>query len=65
MSRIALVTGANRGIGLGLVTELLDRGYSVVATCRNPDAATELRFVRTFHIPILILGRAPSTIKNT
>ena len=32
----ALVTGANRGIGLGLVKELLNRGWRVFACCRNP-----------------------------
>ena len=31
-----LVTGANRGIGLALVTLLAERGQSVVAVCRGP-----------------------------
>lgn len=33
----ALVTGANRGIGLGLVKELLCRDWQVLACCRNPS----------------------------
>lgn len=37
-----LITGANRGIGLELARQLSERGDRVVATCRNPDAATEL-----------------------
>ena len=37
-----LVTGANRGIGLELVRHLLARGDRVFATCRRPDAATDL-----------------------
>jgi len=37
-----LITGASRGIGLGLVKEFLSRGFQVVATCRNPGAAAEL-----------------------
>lgn len=36
--KIALVTGTDRGIGLALVEELLERGYYVVATGRNPEA---------------------------
>ena len=33
--RTALVTGANRGIGLALTKELLHRGYTVHATHRR------------------------------
>lgn len=43
MERI-LITGANRGIGLGLVRRYLEREETqVFATCRRPDAASELR----------------------
>ncbi len=38
-----LITGANRGLGLEFVRQLLARGDSVVACCREPDAAKELR----------------------
>ena len=37
-----LVTGANRGIGLAFVRQLLARGDRVVATCRHPGKATAL-----------------------
>ena len=37
-----LITGANRGIGLGLVREYLTRGCEVIGTVRNPAAATDL-----------------------
>ena len=39
----ALVTGANRGIGLELVTQLKAAGYSVIGTARKPAEATELK----------------------
>ena len=39
---LALVVGANRGLGLGLVGELLGRGYDLIATARNPDKAGDL-----------------------
>lgn len=38
----ALVTGANRGLGLEFTRQLLARGDRVVATCRRPGKATRL-----------------------
>ncbi len=38
MSRRVLVTGGTRGIGAALVTQLLARGDSVLATGRTPDS---------------------------
>ena len=40
--RRSLVTGANRGLGLEFVRQLLARGDRVVATCRQPGKATAL-----------------------
>ncbi len=40
--RHALVTGANRGLGLEFVRQLLARGDRVVAACRQPGKATAL-----------------------
>ena len=38
-----LITGANRGIGLELVKILLQDGRRVIATCRDPESAVDLR----------------------
>lgn len=38
-----LITGANRGIGLELTRQLLDRGDHVFAACRQPAEADALR----------------------
>lgn len=37
-----LVTGANRGLGLAFVTQLLERGARVLACCRTPSEARVL-----------------------
>lgn len=37
-----LITGSNRGIGLGLAEAYADRGWRVIATARSPDKADEL-----------------------
>src|SRR5262245_8234808 len=41
--RVALVTGANRGIGLEVSKQLLAKGLPVVMTARDPDAAEHAR----------------------
>ena len=43
----ALVTGANRGIGLGLCRALAARGDEVIAACRTPSSELEATGVRT------------------
>jgi NAD(P)-dependent dehydrogenase (short-subunit alcohol dehydrogenase family) len=46
---VALVVGANRGIGLGVVKELLRRGWNVIATARQPAQAAELAALAQSH----------------
>tara|TARA_B100000945_G_scaffold217641_1_gene175630 strand:+ start:560 stop:1276 length:717 start_codon:yes stop_codon:yes gene_type:complete len=37
-----LITGANRGLGLGLVKEYANDGWKVIATSRNPNNSNDL-----------------------
>jgi NAD(P)-dependent dehydrogenase (short-subunit alcohol dehydrogenase family) len=46
---IALIVGANRGIGLGVVREFLARGWNVIATARRPEQAQELASLAQAH----------------
>jgi NAD(P)-dependent dehydrogenase (short-subunit alcohol dehydrogenase family) len=41
--KVAIVTGASRGIGLGITERLLEAGYSVIANSRNITQAKTLR----------------------
>lgn len=50
-----LITGANRGIGLELTRQLIARGDQVIATCRSPDAAEDLKALATDHSTLTIL----------
>jgi NAD(P)-dependent dehydrogenase (short-subunit alcohol dehydrogenase family) len=51
-----LVTGARRGIGLELVRQYAADGYEVIATCRDPDRADELRSV-TSQVGVVAIER--------
>lgn len=44
-----LVTGANRGLGLAFVTQLLERGARVLACCRDPAGARVLDALAAAH----------------
>ncbi|BAS11283.1 short-Chain dehydrogenase [Arthrobacter sp. Hiyo4] len=37
VKKLAEVTGANRGLGLSLVKEFLEGGWSVIALMRSPE----------------------------
>ena len=39
----ALITGANRGLGLEHTRQLLERGWTISAACRDPQGAEELK----------------------
>lgn len=42
MNKTALVIGASRGLGLGLVRELSAQGWNIIATVRDPQRAEAL-----------------------
>lgn len=48
-ARTAVVTGANRGLGLELTRQLLEAGGHVVAACREPGRATALNELAGVH----------------
>lgn len=48
-TRIALVTGANRGLGLEFVRQLLACGDRVLAACRHPGKAGDLNLLAGAH----------------
>ncbi len=51
------ITGANRGIGLELVRQVLARGHNVYAACRNPDGERALWEIGTDYPKSLTLVR--------
>lgn len=40
-----LITGANRGLGLEFTRQYLQQGWSVIACCRQPEQANELKLL--------------------
>ncbi len=48
------VTGANRGLGLEFSRQYAAAGWNVIATCRNPSAATELQALASQHQQLVI-----------
>ena len=57
MSNTWLITGANRGIGLGYTRQLLATGEKVIAGVRDPDNAESLIELASQYSPLLNIGR--------
>ena len=57
MSNTWLITGANRGIGLGYASQLLAMGEKVIAGVRDPDNAESLTELSRQHSPLLNVSR--------
>ena len=49
-----LLTGSNRGIGLALTKEFAAQGWNVIATCRTPKKADELKALAAANPRIII-----------
>lgn len=49
-----LITGSNRGIGLGFVKQFTERGWNVIATARKPEKAEELNALARKHKSITV-----------
>jgi NAD(P)-dependent dehydrogenase (short-subunit alcohol dehydrogenase family) len=53
---MVLITGANRGLGLEFAGQYAAAGWKVIATCRSPEGAAELRDLAAGNPAVRILG---------
>lgn len=58
--KTALIVGASRGIGLGLVKRLIEQNWNVIATVRDPQKATDLNAISGVRIETLDLDDVAS-----
>lgn len=49
-----LITGSSRGIGLALTKIFSEKGWKVIATCRNPEKAGVLRELARNHPDVMV-----------
>lgn len=63
--KTALIIGASRGIGLGLVRQLHAHGWQVTATVRDPSRATDLQALQGVHIESLDIDDAAALERLT
>ncbi len=47
-----LITGANRGIGFEIARQLIEDGRNVIATCRDPESASDLNALEASNLNI-------------
>jgi len=51
---VVLITGSDRGLGIEFVRQYAARGDTVIATCRSPERASELRALAARHANVTI-----------
>ena len=56
MSKIALVTGGARGIGLGITRALVAQGFTVAACGRSPAAKAAAALAEKYHVEMPIVA---------
>jgi NAD(P)-dependent dehydrogenase (short-subunit alcohol dehydrogenase family) len=61
----ALVTGANRGIGLEVSRQLAERGFSVLAGARQPDQVPALDGVRAVRLDVTDQATIAALVRET
>lgn len=53
ITKTALIIGASRGLGLGLVKRLTEQNWNVIATVRNPQKVDDLKAIAGVRIEVL------------
>ncbi len=51
---VVLITGSDRGIGFALTQEFANRGWKIIATCRDPGRANQLQEFAASHHEVTI-----------
>lgn len=59
-NKTALIIGASRGLGLGLVQRFSEQGWTVIATVRDPQKAADLKAVSGVRIETLDMDNVAS-----
>ncbi len=52
--KTVLITGSNRGIGFEFVKQYTEKGWTVIATARNPDGADDLKTWALEHDNVIV-----------
>ncbi len=59
-----LITGSNRGIGLALTRQCAEEGWMVIASCRRPENASELKKLAENYPGVITSECSPGTSRS-